>query len=60
MFLYPIADNKVCPKDFHCSNCGKVVKQKQTFIKTNHGRYCSECKAIAQEENRHKEKVLAE
>ena len=57
MYNYPILETKKCPKDFSCSNCGKTVKARQSYIKTNHGRYCMACKDIAQAENKHTEKI---
>jgi hypothetical protein len=56
-YHYPVLETKVCPKDFNCSNCGKTVKARQPYIKTNHGRYCMPCKDTAQAENKHTEFV---
>jgi hypothetical protein len=57
MYHYPIYETKECPKDFAYSNCGKTVKARQQYIKTNHGRYCLSCKETAKDENRHNVKI---
>ena len=52
-FIYPVMNLLHAAKEFNCSHCGSAVSKGHWFYRTNHGRYCPNCKRQAQHENAH-------